>query len=141
MAVTEGAREVPEGAKSADWVLAAIVGSVIDAGELVGLERSQLLQRLGLQLADFADPDALLPFESYVSAWEALAAAPGSEDIGLRLGALSSPRLTPEPIAGVAANELDERAARRPRRARGPVGKYCYRSGSAPVLVARTVGA
>jgi len=93
MAVTEGAREVPEGAKPADWVLAAIVGSVVDAGGLVGLERSQLLERLGLQAADFADPDALLPFESYVSAWEALTAVPGSEDIGLRLGAMSSPRL------------------------------------------------
>src|SRR6187549_102981 len=93
MAVTEGAREVPEGAKPADWVLAAIVGSVVDAGGLVGLERSQLLERLGLQAADFADPDALLPFESYVSAWEALTAVQGSEDLGLRLGAMSSPRL------------------------------------------------
>ena len=93
MAVTEGAREVTDAAKPADLVLAAIVGSVLEAGELLGIGRPQFLEQLGLQQADFADPDALLPFESYVSAWEVLAAAPGSEGIGLRLGGMSSPRL------------------------------------------------
>lgn len=91
--MTSDAREVAEGAKPADMVLAAIVGSVVEAGGLLGLERGQLLERLGLDAADFADPDALLPLESYVAAWEALAAAPGSAEIGLRLGAMSSPRL------------------------------------------------
>jgi len=93
MTVTSDARGVAEGAKPADLVLAAIVGSVVEAGELLGLSRSLLLEQLGLSLADFSDPDALLPLESYVAAWEALVAAPGSADIGLRLGAMSSPRL------------------------------------------------
>lgn len=91
--MTFDAREVADGAKPADLVLAAIVGSVIEAGELLGLERAKLLEQLGLQGTDFAEPDALLPLEAYVTAWEMLAAAPGSGDIGLRLGAQSSPRL------------------------------------------------
>lgn len=90
--MTSDARELTEGAK-ADMVLAAIVGSVVEAGALVGLERSAFLERLGLTPADLADPDALLPLEAYISAWEAIAASPGSAEVGLKLGANSSPRL------------------------------------------------
>jgi len=92
-AVTSGARRSTGGAIPSDLILAAIVGSVIEVGSLVGLERSVFLDRLGLRPEDFDDPDGLLPFESYVAAWELVAAVPGAEDIGLRLGRLSSPRL------------------------------------------------
>jgi len=76
-----------------DLVLAAIVGSVVEAGAFVGLSRTTLLERLGLRAQDLADPDALLPLETYISAWEAITETPGSEDVGLALGAHSSPRL------------------------------------------------
>ncbi|HEX2674738.1 MAG TPA: hypothetical protein VHM25_27870, partial [Polyangiaceae bacterium] len=65
--MTSDAREVAEGAKPADQVLAAIVGSVVEAGQLLGLSRATLLEQLGLSQADFSDPDALLPFSSYVA--------------------------------------------------------------------------
>jgi len=91
--VTSGARKPTEGAKRSDLILAAIVSSVIELGAHVGIERSLLLEKIGLRLEDFSDPDGLLPFESYVTAWELVAATPGSVDVGLQLGRLSSPRL------------------------------------------------
>jgi AraC-like DNA-binding protein len=91
--VTSDARELPAGARGSDLVLAAVVGPVIEAGVMMGLERAALLRKLGLTADDFADPDALLPFETFIAAWETLAEAPGSEEIGLRIGAKSSPRL------------------------------------------------
>ena len=117
--VTSGARKPTEGATRVDLILAAIVGSVIDVGAFVGLERTRFLERLGLRPEDFDDPDGLLPFESYVAAWEHVAAAPGSEDVGLRLGALSSPRLLGalgyamvHASSGIAAIRLFERFRR-----------------------------
>jgi AraC-like DNA-binding protein len=74
-------------------VLAAIVAAVVEAGALAGLDPSELRKRLGLAASDFEDPDALLPVEAYISAWEAITATPGSADLGLRLGAQASPRL------------------------------------------------
>lgn len=91
--MTPGANEVTAGAKGADLVLAAIVGAVIEAGAMVGLDPPELRQRLGLAGCDFEDPDALLPLETYIAAWEALTQAKDSADLGLRLGAHSSPRL------------------------------------------------
>jgi AraC-like DNA-binding protein len=91
--VTAGARDVTDGATGPDLVLAAIVGSVIEAGALAGLSPGALRQELGLSLSDFDDPDALLPFETYVAAWEAITRTPESADLGLRLGAHSEPRL------------------------------------------------
>lgn len=90
--MTSDARELAEGAKP-DLVLAAIVGSVVEAGGFVGLSRARLLERLGLTEQDFVDPDALLPLEAYISAWEAITEGPGREDLGLQLGAHQSPRL------------------------------------------------
>jgi len=91
--VTSGARKRTANATRSDLILAAIVGSVIEVGAFVGLERAVFLDRLGLRSQDFDDPDGLLPFESFVAAWVEVAAAPGSEDVGLRLGQLSTPRL------------------------------------------------
>lgn len=91
--MTSGARKPPEGAKGSDLILAAIVGSVIEIGAFLGLDRAQFLEKLALRPEDFDDPDGLLPFESFVGAWEFVAALPGGEDAGLRLGRFSSPRL------------------------------------------------
>jgi AraC-like DNA-binding protein len=93
VAVTAGANEVTAGANGPDLVLAAIVGSVIEAGALAGLDPATLRRQLGLGPADFDDPDALLPLETYIAAWEAITATQDSADLGLRLGAFSSPRL------------------------------------------------
>lgn len=90
--MTDGARDVTDAAKGADLVLAAIVGSVVEAGALAGLDPAALRHELGLSPADFEDPDALLPFESYIAAWEAITRGPHGAELGLRLGAYSSPR-------------------------------------------------
>jgi AraC-like DNA-binding protein len=117
--VTSGAKKRTEGATRGDLILAAIVGSVIEAGVSVGLERVRFLERLGLRPEDFDDPDRLLPFESFVAAWEYVAAAPGSEDVGLRVGQLSQPRLLGalgyamvHASSGIAAIRLFERFRR-----------------------------
>jgi hypothetical protein len=91
--VTSGARELAPGAKGPDVVLGVIVGSVVEAGVSIGLDGSALMTRIGLRPEELKDPDALVPFEAYVSAWEAVTEAPNSAELGLRLGALSSPRL------------------------------------------------
>lgn len=117
--MTSDARKSTEGAKRSDLILAAIVGSVIEVGAIVGLERSVFLDKLGLRPEDFDDPDGLLPFESYVAAWEHVAATPGSEDVGLRLGQRSAPSLLGalgyamvHAASGVAAIRLFERFRR-----------------------------
>lgn len=90
--MTSGAKEVVSGAKQGDLMLATIVRSLVDAGaHCGGIERNELIARIGLRPEELEDPDGLVPFEAYVSAWETLAARPGNEDFGLRLGALSSP--------------------------------------------------
>jgi AraC-like DNA-binding protein len=91
--VTSDARELAGDAKAADVVLGAIVGAVVEAGVRAGLDRGALMDRIGTRPEELKDPDALVPFEAYVSAWEAVAAAPNSAEFGLQLGSQSSPRL------------------------------------------------
>lgn len=47
----------------------------MDAAALAGFERSEFLGKPGLTPQDFDDPDGLVPFEAYVSAWEIAVAA------------------------------------------------------------------
>ncbi len=90
--MTSPAKPPVSAAKEGDLMLGAIVRSVVDAAAAFGgLERSALLARIGLRPEELEDPDGLVAFESYVAAWEAIADAPGNEDLGLRLGAMSSP--------------------------------------------------
>lgn len=97
--MTSGARSQTEGATTSgerlrpDVILAAIVGSVIEVGALVGIQRPAFLELLGLTEQDFKEPDGLVPFECYIAAWEAVARSPGSADVGIRLGQVSNPRL------------------------------------------------
>lgn len=90
--MTSDAREVTAGVKPNDVVLGAIVRSVVEAAAHAGFERESFIARLGLSPADLEDPDGLVAFDAYVTAWETVAATPGCERFGLELGALSTPR-------------------------------------------------
>lgn len=90
--MTSGARDLSLGAKQGDMVLSSIVRSVVEAAAQAGFDRKAFVARIGLHSADIEDPDGFVPFDAYLSAWEAVAETPGCEDFGLRLGALSSPR-------------------------------------------------
>lgn len=90
--MTSGARELASGATASDQMMASIVRSVVDLAEQMGLARAPLLAQLGLQAKDFDDPDGLVPLEAYVRAWELIAEQPDQAELGLRLGAMSSPR-------------------------------------------------
>jgi AraC-like DNA-binding protein len=85
--VTSGARPSASGAKPADLVLAGIVREVVELGAGHGITRDALLAELALRADELEDPDALVPFEAYVRAWEILDAIPGNQELGLRLGA------------------------------------------------------
>lgn len=91
--MTSGAKPSASGASAGDLMLGSIVRSLVDAAvHFGGLERAPLIEAIGLRAEELDDPDGLVPLAAYVAAWEALAAKPGNEEVGLKLGALSSPQ-------------------------------------------------
>lgn len=89
--MTSDARDLAAGATGDDRIMASIVRSVVDVAERMGIDRSTLLAELALDDSDFADPDGLVPLETYVRAWELIAERPDHAELGLKLGAMSSP--------------------------------------------------
>lgn len=71
--------------------MASIVRSVVDVAQHMGFDRQTMLGELGMKPSDFDDPDGLVPLENYVRAWELIAERPDQAELGLKLGALSSP--------------------------------------------------
>ncbi len=51
-------------------LFAAIVGTAFDFGRSLGLTDKELLEAAGLRAEDFAQPDALLPFECVLGLWD-----------------------------------------------------------------------
>lgn len=91
-ALTSDATDLALGATGEDRIMASIVRSVVDVAEHMGVERNSLLAELGLKSNELDDPDQLLPLEAYIRAWEFISQRPEQADLGLRLGAQSSPR-------------------------------------------------
>jgi AraC-like DNA-binding protein len=88
--VTSDAKRSVSGATPGDFVLSGIVRELVDAADGQGITRAALIAEIGLTAEELADPDGLVPFEAYIRAWEVLAAIPGNDEIGLRMGESSA---------------------------------------------------
>ena len=93
-------------------VRCASVHGYVDVAESLGLEPARMLERVGLDVADLADPDRWVPAVAVARLLELSATESGREDFGLQLA--QSRRLsTVGPLSVVLREEPDLRSALR----------------------------